>query len=260
MTDRCDVQRCVDKQCRGNRQCVEEIQPPSCPGNGTQCRQYIRTRCVLPPPPTDCSQLMCELGMYCRERKEGRGVKCAIARNCNQLTCSEGLSCSETAEGPVCTTEEKPTTSSTPMTASTTTDSINIATPFPNFCDFCASVGQVCSVVNGSYQCTDPTMCDLALIDYCMNTFGQLCKEINGTARCDFANTCSEIDCPRGTMCVEFDFGFAFCNQVTVAETCDQLNCEFIPGQVCEQRNGSAECVVGCSANFIEICARAQAR
>ena len=178
VTDRCGVLRCVDRECAGLRQCVEEVEPPSCPGNSTQCRQYIRTRCILPPPPTNCSQITCGPGMYCRQRKRRIGVKCAIARNCNQLTCSDGLTCTQTLEGPVC----------------------GIATPFPNFCDFCSSLGQICQVVDGSYRCTE-------------------------------------------------------------AETCDQLNCEsIVPGYVCEQRNDSAVCVIGCSAEFIEICASAQAR
>lgn len=257
VTDKCSVERCVDKECSGIRQCVEEIEPPSCPGTDTKCRQYIRTRCIVPPPATNCSQITCGPGMYCREKKRGKGVKCAIARNCNQLTCSEGLSCMESVDGPVCTTEEKPTSRPSPMTTSTPT--VSIATPFPNFCDYCASIGQVCSVVNGSYQCTEPTKCDAVRIDYCLNTLGRLCKEVNGTATCDFAASCSEIDCPHGTECLGFGFG-AFCNRITEAETCDQLNCEAIPGQVCEQRNDSAVCVVGCSADFIEICASAQAR
>lgn len=247
VTDRCDVERCGEKDCPGNRVCVEEIVPPSCPGNGTQCRQFIRSRCVLPPLPTDCSQITCGPGMYCRERR-GEGVKCARARNCNQLTCGEGLSCSVTEEGPVCMEPEKPTTSS-PMPP--------ISTPFPNFCDFCASLGEVCSVVNGSYQCIVPSECNSIRINYCLG-LGQICKEINGTATCEFANSCSEISCPRGTVCVEF--GIAICNPITVAETCDQLNCEVIPGMVCEQRNDSAVCVVGCSANLVEICANIQAR
>ena len=250
VTHRCDVERCGEKNCPGKRECVEEIVPPSCPGNGTQCRQFIRSRCILPPSPTDCSQITCGPGMYCREIRGGKGVKCARARNCNQLTCSEGLSCSETEEGPMCMATSSPMPTSTPT--------VSISTPFPNFCDFCASLGQDCSVVNGSYQCTEPTKCNSVRIDYCLN-LGQLCKEINGTTTCDFANSCSEINCPRGTVC-EDSFGFALCNRVTVAKTCDQLNCEFLPGMVCEQRNGSAMCVTGCSAQFIEICASAQAR
>ena len=253
VTHRCDVERCDEKDCPGKRQCIEEIIPASCPGNGS-CRQYIKSRCVLPPPPTDCSQITCGPGMYCREKKGGIGVKCALARNCNQLTCSEGLSCSETAVGPVCMDEE-PTPSTIIMTSAPT---VEVTTPFPNFCDFCASLGQVCQVVNGSYQCTQPTECNSVRINYCLNTFGQLCKEVNGTAECVFADSCNDIDCPRGTMCEEF--GFAFCNPVTTAETCEQLNCEFLPGQVCEQRNDSAVCVVGCNADLTAICERTLGR
>ena len=91
VTDRCDVERCSDKECPGLRECVEEIVPASCPEDIPLCRQYIRVRCVLPPPPTDCSQITCGLGMFCRERVRGKGVRCVRARKCSQL---EELVCS----------------------------------------------------------------------------------------------------------------------------------------------------------------------
>ena len=267
MTDRCDIERCSEKVCPGKRQCVEDIITTSCRSeNDSQCRQYIKTRCALPPLPTDCSKIMCGTGMYCREKKGGKGVKCARARNCDQLSCSEGFFCSETVEGPVCRSMEDVSTSSQPPKPTFPTErptpfvpTATVSTPFPNFCDFCAGLGQVCEVVNGSYQCTEPTGCDSVRVDYCLNTLGQLCEEINGTAECVFAESCSDINCPSGTICNDFG-SLAFCNPVTVAETCEQLNCERIPGQVCEQSNDSAVCVIGCTADFMQICAIAQAR
>ena len=108
VTDRCDTERCKDKVCPGKRQCVEEVVPPSCPSGNPRCRQLIRSRCVLPPPPTDCSQITCGLGMYCREIRGGKGVTCARARNCFQLKCDEGFVCLEMEGGPMCTIN-KPT-------------------------------------------------------------------------------------------------------------------------------------------------------
>ena len=102
VTDRCDVERCGDKDCPGERQCIEETVPASCLGGRPQCRQYIRARCVLPPPPTDCSQISCGPGMFCRERKRREGVTCARARRCNQLECDQGFTCTETEAGPMC--------------------------------------------------------------------------------------------------------------------------------------------------------------
>ena len=250
VTDRCDVERCGDKDCPGERQCIEETVPASCPGGRPQCRQYIRARCVLPPPPTDCSQISCGPGMFCRERKRGEGVTCARARNCDQLTCDEGLACTETEEGPMCV-REQPTTppSITPTTA---------ATALPNICIFCERLGQVCEVVNGTYQCVDPTECIPIRVDYCLNTLGQLCEEIDGKAECVFAENCNVIECPRGTICDEIGT-IAFCTQITMAESCDQLNCERL-GQVCEQQADSAVCVVGCTDDDIEFCEQINGR
>ena len=104
VTNRCPVERCNDKMCPGVRQCVEEVRPASCPEDLPQslCRQYIQARCVLPPPAMDCSQISCGPGMFCRERRGGKGVTCARARNCNQLACDEGSICTETEQGPQC--------------------------------------------------------------------------------------------------------------------------------------------------------------
>ena len=106
VTNRCPVERCNDKMCPGVRQCVEEVRPASCPEDlpRSLCRQYIQARCVLPPPAIDCSQISCGPGMFCRERRGGKGVTCARARNCNQLACDEGFICTETEQGPQCLT------------------------------------------------------------------------------------------------------------------------------------------------------------
>ena len=104
VTDRCPVERCSDRVCPGTRQFVEEVRPASCPKGlpRSQCRQFIKARCVLPPPPTDCSQISCGPGTFCRERRRREGVTCARARNCDQLACDEGSICTETEQGPQC--------------------------------------------------------------------------------------------------------------------------------------------------------------
>lgn len=104
MTNRCPVERCNDRTCLGTRLCVEEVRPTSCPEGQPQslCRQYIQARCVLPPHPTDCSQITCGPGMFCRERRRGEGVICAQARNCDHLACDDGTICTETEQGPLC--------------------------------------------------------------------------------------------------------------------------------------------------------------
>ena len=247
MTDRCAVERCADKVCVGKRQCVEETVPASCPEGRPMCRQYIRAKCMLLPQPTDCSQLTCGPGMYCREKRRGEGVTCARIRNCNQLTCSDGLSCTETDEGPKCV--------DITMEPATTATMSPVSTPFPDFCSFCERFGQVCEVVNGTYECIDPAECIPARVDYCLSINGQLCEEKDGKAECVFAESCNDTECPQGFVCEEFSFlMIAYCNQLTTAETCDELDCESIPNQVCEQRNDSAVCVPGCNENDNETC------
>ena len=101
VTDRCDTVRCDERICPILRRCIEEVVPSTCPDNGRPCRQYLRSRCVLPPPPADCSQITCGPGKYCRDRRGG-GVKCAPVTRCRHLECNEPYVCQETEEGPVC--------------------------------------------------------------------------------------------------------------------------------------------------------------
>jgi hypothetical protein len=113
VTDRCDVERCSDKVCKGKRKCVEEVVPASCSGpQNRPCMQYFKSKCVLPAPPNpapsvaDCSQITCGPGMYCQEMNKGeKGVTymCSLARNCFQLTCDDGFVCLEMEGGPMCT-------------------------------------------------------------------------------------------------------------------------------------------------------------
>lgn len=100
VTDRYPVERCSDRVCPGLRQCVERVRPATCPEGIPQalCRQYIQARC------TNCSQVSCEAGMFCRRLEESQEVACVRARNCDQLACDEGFLCSMTAAdgGPRC--------------------------------------------------------------------------------------------------------------------------------------------------------------
>ena len=103
VTDRCPVERCSDRVCLGLCWCVERVHPETCPGPAgipqSFCRQYIQARCVLP---TNCSQVSCEAGMFCREREGRRGVTCVRARKCYQLACGAGFLCSLMEKGSRC--------------------------------------------------------------------------------------------------------------------------------------------------------------
>ena len=142
VTNHCDVERCGDKLCPRRRQCIEEIVPSSCPENHPRCRQYILARCVLPRELTDCSQVSCGLGLFCRENKQRKEVACVRARNCNQLTCDAGFSCTESGGGPQCVQEE--------VTVQCSQELITL----------CEQRLARCDVVDSSPQCVVPMDCN----------------------------------------------------------------------------------------------------
>lgn len=187
VTSRCDVERCADKICPRRRQCLEENVPSSCPANRPLCRQYIRARCVLPPKPTDCSQISCEPGLFCRERKRGGGVRCVRARNCEQLTCDAGFSCNETDNGPQCIREQPMVQCSEELTT------------------LCRQRMGKCEVVDGVPQCVLVTDCDDIKCEPGLQC--TVLRNVTGQdiAICasDIAPTCQNTTCSLGALCVE---------------------------------------------------------
>ena len=81
------------------RECVEETVPASCPEVKSLCRQHIyRVRCVLPPPPTDCSQITCRPGMFCRKGFRGKRSIYELGNVANL----NALNLATTENGPLC--------------------------------------------------------------------------------------------------------------------------------------------------------------
>lgn len=220
VTSSCPVQRCSDRVCLGRRQCVEEVSPASCPEGLTQslCRQYIQTRCVLTPPPTDCSQLSCGPGMYCRRRRNRpEEVVCARARNCDQLVCDEGSLCTETERGPMCVTTiarscEDLNCPEGTLCVSESIPSRNLsasqcldqeeAERLPTFDTFfCSSGATICDdpteacldiFDSGNYlipACFD-TGCDLESSSACEKGNNRMCASVPDRLNADFATTC----------------------------------------------------------------------
>ena len=101
VTSRCPVEMCDQKQCAGNRTCVEEVLPAICPADRPNCRQYIKARCILPttpPPVMNCSFVVCPPETVCivRETRVGPRPRCVPPpppSSCDQLDCDEGMEC-----------------------------------------------------------------------------------------------------------------------------------------------------------------------
>ena len=245
VTDRCAVRRCAGRECPGERVCVEEATPFSCPEDKPKCRQYLSARCVLPPPITDCNQLQCPEGMVCRNRIRGEGVVCVFPRDCSQLECDEGLACVVQDRKAQCMAL---TTSSPPITV----------TVSPSLCMQlgCERFGQLCEIEDGVPTCVEPTTCVPIREEFC-RSIQLVCEETNDTAQCVLPSSCDQLECPPGTRCREFSsIGVAFCEPVFTAESCEDLDCESI-GQVCEQVNETfAACVEprSCTEALVEQC------
>ena len=193
VTNKCQARTCDSRQCGKNRECMEEVFPPSCPEDKpiNTCRQYIRSKCVLQPfeRPLSCDDIECGEGMMCRFRERSGGfppvVRCvqATPQDCSELDCEEGFTCVMRNLRPVCVIV--PTTE-LPITT-------DITTPEPD-CGFdCSIFGQVCEVVNNTAVCVDATSCD-------------------------------QLTCDVGNVCVESDTG-ASCTLLLIGETCDELDC-----------------------------------
>lgn len=102
VTDKCGVETCDEKECPERRTCIEEVYPPSCPDDDRHCRQYIRSRCELPPPPrppSDCSLILCPDKMpvcVVEETRLGPRARCRpppAPTSCDQVKCDEGMEC-----------------------------------------------------------------------------------------------------------------------------------------------------------------------
>ena len=147
VTDNCETVTCDTRRtpCRGTRQCMEMVVPPTCPEDQPVCRQYLRTRCVLMEVDVDlpmtCSDVSCEEGTVCRLRIRTEDfppvVRCLPAgrvSECVTGTCDDGLTCVD--DGPsvqcVATTPSPTTAVNTTSTTPSPTTAVNTTSTTPS--------------------------------------------------------------------------------------------------------------------------------
>ena len=205
VTDRCSAETCGEKVCPGNRTCIEEVVPPSCPAGSPNCRQYIKPRCILPPPVMNCSFVACHPETVCVVKDTPRGPRprCVAPpppSSCDELKCEEGMECLERkGEG----------------------------------------LRSVVRCVPASIVSDKPRNCsELECPD------GFVCMVTNNRAICAMAptpRTCSELECEPGQECRQVNVtsntsssSAPLCISVLViGSTCEELKCEELVGQEC---------------------------
>lgn len=131
VSSRCQVETCAEKNCSKNRRCIEEVTTLSCPAGRTDCRQILRSRCVLMETnrPMSCGDIQCDLGEVCRFRaRTGRHpvVRCVSMkkqRSCTNIHCSNGHKCVEEKSKIRCIEDSgtaEPVTLTSPQSSETT--------------------------------------------------------------------------------------------------------------------------------------------
>ena len=139
VTDRCGVETCDTRDCGPNRQCMEEVFPPTCPEGRpiSRCRQRLRTRCIRRPRPMTCEDIDCSEGMVCllRERvSRPPVVRCVPA----PVTTVPPTTAAPSTNPPM-------TSTSTPFTITPFTDAPSTNPPPQTSCNqINCTTGQVC--------------------------------------------------------------------------------------------------------------------
>ena len=254
VTDRCPIETCNEKQCPGNRFCVEERVPAECPQGNPRCRQHIEAKCVLP---TDCSQITCddpeEICIVRNSRP--RCVDPSRIRECRERDCESspgGLQCRQVIAGFeffVCQTPPRCTAARVEFceaTSNRTCIEFEGDTACTASCEQlgCERFGQECvRRRDGGFTCAPPATCTVSLVEFCEQTLRE-CQESNGTASC--VATCNTLQCESvGQECVMATDGSVSCEvPVTCIDAlvsfCRQFSLE------CQEFNGTARCITTC--------------
>ena len=215
VTDRCAIETCNEKQCPGNRFCVEERVPAECPQGNPRCRQHIEAKCVLP---TDCSQITCD---------DPEDI--CIVRN-SRPRCVDPSRMVEFCEQTLRECQEFNVTAICVATCNTLQ---------------CESFGRECvTATDGSVSCEVPVTCIDALVSFC-EQFSLECQEFNGTARC--ITTCETLQCESfGQECVMGNDGRFLCEIPTTCTPAREAFCaQFALG--CAESNGTTSCAITCA-------------
>ena len=215
VTDRCGVDTCDTRDCGPNRQCMEEVYPPTCPEGRpiSKCRQYMKVKCVFKKRPLTCNDINCGEGMVCRYRERGSYspvVRCVPA--------------------PV--TPARPTPSIVTITAPTT--SSVIVTPRPFTCEAPCPPGTQCTTY-------PPELTGTVSVSICASATARSCEELNSNCP-DETHGCQIQSLPTHGL------SHAVCVPLSLALpelSCDTVKC--VEGYECvDLRIGSIPVVGSC--------------
>ena len=267
VTNRCQARTCDSRQCGKNRECMEEVFPPSCPEDKpiNTCRQYIRSKCVLQPfeRPLSCDDIECGEGMMCRFRERPGEVlpvvRCvqATPQDCSELDCEEGFTCVMRNRRPVCVivpTTESPFTTDVPVSpcdqitcdfglecTESQSGPTCVTKLFGQSCAEldCLSIFLVCEQQGPNVaSCIQPTECT--------PNFDARCQELRlvcgttaeGTVTCTTPTSCEQLTCEDGFTCLETGMNtsriaacFPDSGMPIFALTCENITCG--QGQSC---------------------------
>ncbi len=244
VTERCfNVRTCDTRRCGRNRDCMESVFPSSCAPGESDCRQYIRTSCMLRPPsgPLSCNDIECDDGLMCRFRERVEGflpvVRCVpfVPSDCSELTCDEGFECVIRGRRPSCVpivTTPEPigcseiicnnneicielsnapicvplTTSVTPFPTSTTPNTMITG----ESCDQldCLSFLFVCNQMTETFAICEPARECIAEFNATCLALSLVCDiTSNSFATCIVPSSCNQLTCNENQNCFEFNFG-----------------------------------------------------
>ena len=219
VTDRCGVDICDTRDCGPNRQCMEEVYPPTCPQGRpiSKCRQYMKVKCVIKKRPLTCNDINCGEGMVCRFRERGSYspvVRCVPA--------------------PV--TPTRPTPSIVTITAPTTGSVI--VTPGPFTCQVPCPPGTQCTTFPPELELTVTVSGSL-----CLPAMARSCEELNSNCP-DETHGCQIQSLPTHGLSLAVCFPLSQLNNFPHL-SCDTVVCA--EGSVCVGlRVGSTPVVGSC--------------
>ena len=216
VTDRCGVDICDTRDCGPNRQCMEEVYPPTCPQGRpiSKCRQYMKVKCVFKKRPLTCNDINCGEGMVCRYRERGSYspvVRCVPA--------------------PV--TPTRPTPSIVTITSPTTGGVI--VTPFPFTCEVPCPPGTQCTTIPTEF--TSGTVSG----SQCLQATARSCEELDSICP-DKTHTCLIQSLPTHGL------SLAVCSPLLVLNAFPHLSCDTVvcaEGSVCVGRRVGSTPVMG---------------
>ncbi|XP_064384616.1 uncharacterized protein LOC135333567 [Halichondria panicea] len=238
VSDQCAVPTCDTRQCGKSRDCIENVFPPSCPQDNPECRQYIKTRCMLRPQsrPLTCNDVKCEAGMTCHFRERGDSfppvVRCipSVPKDCSELKCDDGSRCVLQGRRPFCV----PSVTTSPPTTTKPNDCSELNCKQDEMCIISGTTPTCVPFTTptpapdcSEFECKDDEMCvlrEMSPICIPATPFTTVTTPTSTTPNFNvMAESCSELDCLAFfTVCNQVNANFAVCEEPT--ECTDEFN------------------------------------